>query len=229
MPSVRSRPARVILASVACGAAAMNIVFTDNAIEFLRKHKGDDYSIYRQVIRSQRQLLTVKHLLDQYKPKSMLDIGCGLGVSSTMIAKYSNVNYLALLDGDGSGELFSDFREDAPAWNDVRIAGDLARANLCIADTCKVETFFPDRELTIPVDLIVSFKSWGTHYPVNTYLPLAARSLKPGGLVVLDLRPDDEFFRIEQRAAVERAGFELVERAGDRRHVFVRVRDAMAA
>jgi SAM-dependent methyltransferase len=228
MPSVRSRPARVILASVACGAAAM--MFTDQALAFLRWHKGDSYPIDHQIERSKRQLKTVKRLLDLYKPKSMLDIGCGLGVSSIMIAKYSDMDYLALLDGDGSGELFSDYRTDAPPWNDVRIAGDMARANL--DEKCIVEAFVQSRlpaDLTIPVDLIVSFKSWGTHYPVNTYLPLAARSLKPGGLVVLDLRPDDEFFRIEQRAAVERAGFELVERAGDRRHVFVRVRDAMAA
>lgn len=206
------------------GIDLMKIVFTDQALAFLRWHKGDSYPIDRQVERATRQLSTVRRLLDMYKPKSILDIGCGLGVSSIMIAKYSGMNYLGLLDGDGSGELFSDYRTDAPAWNDVRIAGDMARANL--DEACIVEAFIQNRlpaDAVIPVDMIVSFKSWGTHYPINTYLPLAARSLKPGGLVVTDLRPDDEIFRLAQRAVFKRSGFRLVERSGDRRHVFERI------
>jgi SAM-dependent methyltransferase len=201
-------------------------VFPQDALDYLKHHKGDDFSPSVQIDRSRKQLHTVKRLLDMHKPQSMLDIGCGLGLSSALIAKYSNMNYLALLDGDGSGKLFSDYRTDAPAWNDVRIAGTLARAN--VGDGCRVETFFQDRELTIPVDLIVSFKSWGTHYPVGHYLPLAKRSLNPGGLIVIDLRPDDEDFRERQRRRVLADGFRLVERSGDRRHVFARVSDEMA-
>lgn len=200
----------------------MDIHFPEEAIDYLRRHKGEQHSIVDQINRSNRQLSTVQRLLDIHKPRSMLDIGCGLGLTSTIIAKYSRMNYLGLLDGDGTGTIFHDFRTDALAWNDVAVAGALARANL--GDMCKVETFVQGRHpVKIPVDLIVSFKSWGTHYPIETYLPLAAASLQPGGLVIVDLRPDDEIFRLAQCVAVERAGFRLVERAGDRRFVFVRV------
>lgn len=200
------------------------ITFTPETLAYIARHNKDDRGFaVAQLARSKKQLHTVTRLLDIHKPKSMLDIGCGLGLSSILIAKYSNMKYLGLLDGDGSGELFHDYRSEALAWNDVRIAGGLARAIL--HDTgCKVETFIQGKHpVKIPVDLIVSFKSWGTHYPVMTYLPLAAESLEPGGHIILDLRPDDEVFRLAQRAAIERFGFRLVERAGDRRHVYRRL------
>ena len=33
-------------------------------------------------------------------------------------------------------------------------------------------------------DLILSFKSWGVHYPITEYIPLAKRCLRPGGLII---------------------------------------------
>jgi SAM-dependent methyltransferase len=196
------------------------IVFTPETLAYLARHGKQGDTTITQIARSKKQFQTVRRLLDTHKPRSMLDIGCGLGLSSLMIAKYSNMKYLGLLDGDGSGELFHDYRSEALAWNNVRVAGGLARINLADTD-CKVETFVQGHHpVKIPVDLIVSFKSWGTHYPVATYLELAAQSLMNGGLVVLDLRPDDEEFRAGQRAEIEAFGFRLVERSGDRRHVY---------
>lgn len=202
----------------------IGIAIAPETLAYIARHNKDQNGFaLAQIARSKKQLKTVRRLLDIHKPRSMLDIGCGLGLSSVMIAKYSNMKYLGLLDGDGSGELFGDYRDQALAWNDVHIAGNIARSILCNTE-CKVETFVQGRHpVKIPVDLIVSFKSWGTHYPVATYLDLAAQSLETGGLMVLDLRPDDEEFRAGQRAEIEAAGFRLVERSGDRRHVFARV------
>lgn len=197
----------------------MKIHFPTQVIEYLQKAKGDGFSLEKQLARSDKQLKTVKHLFDRFNIQSMLDIGCGLGLSSIMIAKYSNMKYLGLLDGDGTGEIFHDFREDGKPWNDVKIAGILARANL--PSRCKCDTFTPkDVPGYMTVDMIVSFKSWGTHYPIGTYLGFAQRAVNPGGLVVVDLRPDDEVFRGAQVARVARAGFELVDTDGERRHVF---------
>ena len=41
-----------------------------------------------------------------------------------------------------------------------------------------------------PCDLILSFQAWPFHIPVEEYLNLARRVLKPDGLVVLDVRRD---------------------------------------
>lgn len=51
-----------------------------------------------------------------------------------------------------------------------------------------VRTWPPDPGLTIPCELIYSNCSWGHHYPIETYLDLARRSLRAGGVLIVDLR-----------------------------------------
>lgn len=168
--------------------------------------------------RAAKQFHSLKPVLDKYKPQRILDIGCGLALGSVLAAEYVSADYLALMDGDGTGEIFHDYREGALAWNDVAIAGTVARTRLA---GCKIETFVQNVDLTIPVDLIVSWKSWGTHYPIAEYIPLAVRSLMQGGIVVTDLWPGSEDFRIGQVVEVEAAGFWLVS-GGPRQHVFIK-------
>lgn len=202
-----------------------DIYFPETALNYLIERKGADVDQYRQVFRAVKQLEYLRGVFDRFTPSSILDIGCGLAVGSILAARYVSADYLALMDGDGSGDLFSDYREGAPAWNNVAVAGEMARANL--PSSCVVSTFVQNPEATIPVDMIVSFKSWATHYPIGEYIPLARRSLKPGGVVVLDLRPGPEDFRLAQVAEMRAAGFHFVE-GGDagregRRAVFTRV------
>jgi SAM-dependent methyltransferase len=189
--------------------------FPDPVAAFLLKNKTDDV-FARQIARARKQADTLAELFSEYRPRSMLDIGCGLGMAMIVLAVRFNLDALHLLDGDGTGDIFHDYRAGAAPWNDVRLAGALARANLSAG--CAVIEHPADPELTVPVDIIVSFKSWGTHYPVSTYLPLAKRSLKPGGLIALDLRPSAEFHS-EQAHEIQAAGFYLIEQH-NRRHIF---------
>jgi SAM-dependent methyltransferase len=193
--------------------------FTFSALQYLQRHKGDDYNPDRQVVRAVKQFELLKPILEKYSIQSMLDIGCGLAIASILIARHLNLKYLGLMDGDGTGEIFHDFRENGRAWNDVSIAEGLARANL--DDMCRVEAFYPLPDLQIKyLDAIVSFKSWGTHYPIGEYIPLAHSALNPGGVIVVDLKPDDGIFQGAQITRMRNAGFELVERFGARRCLF---------
>jgi hypothetical protein len=195
------------------------MIFPDSVKAFLSKHKdvGTDELVYaRQVIRAQKQADTLNELFSEYRPRSVLDIGCGLGVAVIVLACRFDLDALHLLDGDGSGEIFHDYCGDVEPWNDVELARQMAVAN--VSPRCVVHAYKADVDLTIPVDMIVSFKSWGTHYPVSTYLPLAKRSLKRGGLVAIDLRPCTNYHS-EQVHEIQAAGFILIEQHG-RRHVF---------
>jgi len=191
------------------------MIFPDEVAAFLLKNKTNDV-FARQIARAHKQAGTLAELFTEYRPRTLLDIGCGLGMAAIVLAVRFNLDAIHLLDGDGSGDIFHDYRAGAAPWNDVRLAGALARANLPPA--CAVIEHPSDPDLTIPVDVIVSFKSWGTHYPISTYLPLAARSLKPGGLIAVDLHPSDRLHG-EQASEIQAAGFDLVEQYG-RRHVF---------
>lgn len=119
---------------------------------------------------------------------AFLDVGCGLGALALRVGIHywrAAVNVI-----DGSEQL--DHRKGGyhggglQAYRDRRLAVQLIEANL--PSDRVVADYGPDPDLTIPVDLIVSTKSWGHHYPVETYLGLALRSLRPGGRIIVDLR-----------------------------------------
>jgi hypothetical protein len=202
--------------------------FPNSITNFLLKSKGGEIGPYTalalqavQANRAKKQFRTLQDVFDIHRPRSILDIGCGLGMASMMVAKYYQCEYLGLLDGDGTGELFSDYRAGAPAWNDVRLAGEMARANL--PDECQVETFVAGRdEPDISVDAVVSFKSWGTHYPIATYLEMVVNITTQDSIVITDLLPDDESFRRTQSDQIQEAGFKLIDHH-ERRHVFMRL------
>lgn len=195
--------------------------FPSEVVDYLQLTKSQDIDTVcaLQINRARKQANTLVPVFQDHEPKTLLDIGCGLGLASIILSRLFGLTDVHLMDGDGSSEIFSDYREDALPWNDVSLAARMAIANVPLG--CLVKMYYADPNLTIPVDIIISLKSWGTHYPVSTYLPLAVRSLKPGGLVVMDLRPGDEAFVQEQVREVVAAGFDLVDRQR-RQHVFLK-------
>ena len=113
-----------------------------------------------------------------------LDIGCGYGGVAMWMARRYPGAVAHLIDGDGS-EKWVGYREDGQAWSDVRLAARL------FAKHCpgrEVHAHPPDPAQTIPCELIWSNVSWGHHYPIETYLDLALRSLRPNGTLIVDLR-----------------------------------------
>jgi len=197
------------------------VEFPSEVVAYLQRTKVHDIdtACALQINRARKQADTLVSIFQEHEPRTLLDIGCGLGIASIILAQQFDLTDLHLMDGDGSSEIYHDYREDALPWNDVELARKMAAANVPLG--CLVSAYYADPNRIIPVDVIVSFKSWGTHYPVSTYLPLAWHSLEPGGLVVMTLRPGDEKFLQEQVGEVVAAGFKLVDRQS-RQHVFQR-------
>ncbi len=117
---------------------------------------------------------------------SVLDIGCGLGSVNILIARKKDVENINIIEGEGTENKRTSFHDNIKAWADRELARDFIQAN--VPGKCAVVPYPPDPELTILADLIISFKSWGHHYPVGIYIDLVKRSLKPGGRVVMDIR-----------------------------------------
>jgi len=38
------------------------------------------------------------------------------------------------------------------------------------------------------IDVVVSILAWGFHFPISTYLPAVYQALKPGGILIVDIR-----------------------------------------
>lgn len=205
------------------------IEFPLSAQNYLRRHKPDQdvqRMCERQVARALKQVEDLRSVLERYPIASAIDIGCGLGLVNIYLAREFGVNRVHLVDGDGTGARRSDYARDVQPWNDVRTAEEIIRANVRLA--VDIITHPADPDLTVDVDAVLSFKSWGLHYPVDIYLGLATRSLRPGGLLVLDIHDDRAGC-----AEIGRAGFNLVRTMGEygdparsiipfTRHVFVR-------
>ena len=113
-----------------------------------------------------------------------LDIGCGTGAIAMWVARHYRAATAHLIDGDTDRPPQS-WRTDGVPWRDVRVALQ-GFAKHCPG--IRVRGWAPDPGLTIPCELIYSNCSWGHHYPIETYLDLADRSLKRGGTLIVDLR-----------------------------------------
>jgi cyclopropane fatty-acyl-phospholipid synthase-like methyltransferase len=136
-------------------------------------------ALMERVLRAREEIVYLEPLI---KPGSaLLDIGCGPGVTSIMLAARLDLR-LYLMDGV-QGEKRMGYSEHRKAWQDTTITRQLAEAN-----KVQFEIIEPDPSATFEVQFIMSLLSWGHHYPVSTYIELAKRSLPAGGGMVIDLR-----------------------------------------
>jgi len=141
--------------------------------------------------RAQKTFAGFVEALPGIKPTSMLDIGSGRAVKSLLIADHYKIGRVHLMDGTGGSCKDTGnnggYTEKVPeAWSDVRDG-----YNNFVARLPHVECHWhiADPNLVIPpVDLIVSFRSWGHHFNINAYTDLARRCLTDNGLVVTDIR-----------------------------------------
>ncbi|HEY6021416.1 MAG TPA: hypothetical protein VIY48_16370 [Candidatus Paceibacterota bacterium] len=136
---------------------------------------------------------------------SALEIGPGeeAALATELVGAYPHIK-LYLMDGDGTAPPRSAYRPTTEAWfsRDKAVASVLASHPE--ADVTGVP---PDPSLSFPgLDLIISTQSWGYHYPVETYLGLAVRSLRPGGRIILDHRMNAKAAHGGEQAMLE-AGF----------------------
>lgn len=114
-----------------------------------------------------------------------LDIGSGTGGIAAMISgvyPYAEVN---LIDGESAEQSWTSFRPDGAPWAAVEEAKQLVKA---VRPSAAVYAYSPPIIELPACGLIYSICSWGHHYPIETYLELVRRSLKPGGTLIVDLR-----------------------------------------
>lgn len=120
------------------------------------------------------------------KGKNIIDIGCGLGLMmSHLTNEFDNIHLVDKTGferkkrkkGYGSLESFG-------FYNDLDFAKELVSKNT----KATVETYGPNNIPNIKYDAIISFYSWGFHYPIETYGDWAVNSLTEDGIIMLTAR-----------------------------------------
>jgi len=136
--------------------------------------------------------------------QSILDIGCGIaGIDLVLYIHYQKQVHLQLMDGTGDAEVKFGYNRKLQPYNHLGITRKFLLLNQ--VNPTHIHFHPIDPELTIPSDLIISLLSWGFHYPADTYCELAKRSLRSGGILVLDIRKGADYDCLKENfAQIER-------------------------
>jgi hypothetical protein len=94
----------------------------------------------------------------------ILDIGCGMAGVDVLLRRHYPEAKLWLLDGDGD-EQRDGWNETLGAFSSRAAADELLAANGTQADRW-IDVNTPE---ALQADLVISFASWGFHYPLDTY------------------------------------------------------------
>ena len=116
--------------------------------------------------------------------RSILDIGCGPAWVDVFIGNHFGLDTINLMDGEAYGVKRNGYHPAGEPWWTAEPGAQRAREKT----KAHIVVHKPDPGLTIPVDAVISLKSWCHHYPVEHYLPLVQRSLGPGGHLIVDVR-----------------------------------------
>ena len=138
---------------------------------------------------------TIDSYLD-FKPKRILDIGCGLARESEFFQKKYNCE-LYLLDGDFENTSNATNRDIN--WGSVdnfRFYSKIEQLQESYRDRGMTFTFVDANNIDIPedtkFDLILSNLSCGFHYPASTYKKLVQTHSTENTKVIFDLRKEQK-------------------------------------
>lgn len=139
-------------------------------------------------------------MISNYLPEkatSILDIGCGLGLIDLAVYEhYDKSCKLSLLDKTNTideNTSVRGFNQKYVFYNSLQSTKNtLVDNGVSFED---INTFEVSEESVQELaecefDVIMSLLSCGWHYPIETYVDLIKKSLKPEGVLILDIRHD---------------------------------------
>ena len=116
-------------------------------------------------------------LIKKYLPKkaeNIMDIGCGLGIINIFLNKiYNNQPNFFLLDKNRIDKVIKyGFSSDYESYNDLKETRNLLINNDIRPSSINTFDVEKDFKIDAKIDLVISLKSMGYHYPIDQYLIL---------------------------------------------------------
>jgi hypothetical protein len=105
-------------------------------------------------------------------PRTCVDIGCGLGGISVVLAEGWPTTEFIMLDRDGNEGRKINYGEDFGKYNQLELTSRFLTARGVEHRTCNIDRQGPPAQ----VDVAFSVLSWGFHYPVQTHIEWVAKA-----------------------------------------------------
>lgn len=126
------------------------------------------------------------------KVGSILDIGSGVAAIDVLLYKHYEKDQplIYLLDKtEMPSKVYYSFKPQGCYYNSLSLSKKLLEANnIPTKNIFLEEADGKNIHFNTKFDLVVSFISWGFHYPVSTYLNQVYDKLSPGGVMIIDVR-----------------------------------------
>jgi len=125
---------------------------------------------------------------------AILDIGCGIaGIDALLSKHYGHRVGIFLLDRTlMQKRVYYGMQETGAFYNSLEISREVLemngvdRANIHVQEATSANEILFDATF----DIVLSLLSWGFHYPVSTYATAVFATLKPGGMLIMDVRKE---------------------------------------
>ena len=134
---------------------------------------------------------TFKDFLPRYC-KNIMDIGCGLGIINILLNKFYNdkISFYLLDKNRIDKKIKYGFSSNYESYNDLNetkrilLENNISESNLFLFDVEK------DIQINSKIDLVISLKSMGYHYPFETYLQLLGKCCNENTIFIFDVNVD---------------------------------------
>ena len=134
------------------------------------------------------EIATFKNFLPK-SINSIMDIGCGLGIIDIFLNEfYNNKPIFYLLDKNRIDKKIKyGFSSNYESYNNLNETQDLLLKNNMDKD--KINLLDVDKAIKInkKIDLVISLKSMGYHYPIEIYLELFKKTCTPDTTFIFDV------------------------------------------
>ena len=121
----------------------------------------------------QKEIELIKNYLPK-KAENIMDIGCGLGIINIFLDKiYNNQPNFFLLDKNRIDKVIKyGFSSNYESYNDLKETRNLLINNDILPSSINTFDVEKDFQIDTKIDLVISLKSMGYHYPIDQYLRL---------------------------------------------------------
>lgn len=131
-------------------------------------------------------------IIKQYLPKgakNIVDIGCGLGVLDIFLNKFYNnqANFFLLDKNRVDKKIKYGFNSNYESYNNLNETKKLLLSNDVSLNSLKIFDVEKKIKINKKIDLIISLKSMGYHYPLEQYMSLFKTCCHKNTIFIFDV------------------------------------------